>query len=162
MKKKLYAHPDIIIAVFAIVLFCVLVSFYSWATDAIVEQIRRSLTSATPQSAAGFNLDGASKLDLRGLLGQSSSYSGDVQAEIPVAPSPVTPAPVVVAPPVTAPLVAPASTPTPVSTSTPPVVAPPVVSSTAPLVVPVSVPAVQTSTSPATSTPQAQSTSTTP
>jgi len=73
MKKKLYSHPDAIIAALAFVLLCTLAAFYSWATDAIITQLHRSLVSVPPQTAAGFNLDGASKLDLRGLLVQPPS-----------------------------------------------------------------------------------------
>ena len=73
MKKKLYSHPDVIIATLAFVLLCTLAAFYSWATDAIITQLHRSLVSVPPQTAAGFNLDGASKLDLRGLLVQPPS-----------------------------------------------------------------------------------------
>ena len=97
MKKKIYAHPDVIIAVLALVLLFVLIAFYFWATDAIVTQVRRALTSAAPQNAVGFDLDGAAKLDLRGLLGQSSSSTADIVPEPPAA-SAIVPSPVPVAP----------------------------------------------------------------
>ena len=96
MKKKLYAHPDIIIAVLAFSLLCLLISFYFWATDAIVVEVRRSLTAAAPNVAAGFNLDGASKLDLRGLLGQPpSSASSTSSAPVVVPPPAPTSVPVI-------------------------------------------------------------------
>jgi len=67
MKKALYAHPDAVIAALAIIFLGILISFYLWATGVIVIQLHRSLTPAPSQSASGFNLQGASKLDLRGL-----------------------------------------------------------------------------------------------
>jgi hypothetical protein len=121
MKKKLYAHPDAVIAVLAIVFLFALIAFYFWATDAIVVQIRRSLTAAPQQAASGFDLDAASKLDLRGLLGQPlSSSSVDVAPAVTQTPVTVTPPPVVVAPPVTTVL-----PPAIVPTSTAPIVLPP-------------------------------------
>ncbi len=82
--KKLFSHPEIIMATFAIALFGVLVYFYFWATGAIVVQVRRALVAAPAEAAPSFNLDQATKLDLRGLLGQSASSAA---ALIPSAPA---------------------------------------------------------------------------
>lgn len=71
--KKIFSHPEIVMAVLAVILLCVLASFYYWATDAIVVQVREALMPAPSESVPAFNLTAASKLDLRGLLGQSSS-----------------------------------------------------------------------------------------
>jgi hypothetical protein len=92
MKKKLFSHPDVILAVLALILFGVLVAFYFWATDAIVTQVHRSLIAVAPESASGFNLKGASALDLRGLLGQaSSSPASSTPTSVIPTPSSTTP-----------------------------------------------------------------------
>lgn len=75
MKKKLLSHLEIVIAVAALVFLGILIFFYLWAIDAIVTQLHASLVNPTPQNVSGFDLKKASKLDLRGLLNQSSSTS---------------------------------------------------------------------------------------
>jgi hypothetical protein len=69
MKKFLHSHPNIVIGTLATVLVIVLVSFYSWAIDDVFDQMGRALASPSAQNAVGFDLPGASKLDLRGLMG---------------------------------------------------------------------------------------------
>jgi hypothetical protein len=73
MKKFLHSHPNIVIGMLAVVLIVALVSFYSWAIGDVFEQMGRALASPSAQSAVGFNLSGASKLDLRGLMNGSTS-----------------------------------------------------------------------------------------
>ncbi len=86
MKKKLFSHPDAILAVLALIFLVILVAFYFWATSAIVTQVHRSLVAPLPESASGFNLKGASALDLRGLLGQASSSPAN-STPTPMAPT---------------------------------------------------------------------------
>jgi hypothetical protein len=50
------------------VLVIILASFYSWAIGDVFNQVSRALASPPAQSAVGFDLPGASKLDLRGLM----------------------------------------------------------------------------------------------
>jgi hypothetical protein len=134
MKKKLFSHPEAIIATLALIFLIILIAFYFWATDAMVTQLHRSLVSAAPENVPGFNLSGASKLDLRGLSGQPES---DDSAKITPVATPVVP-----------------PTPVPVSTPTPPVIVPPspVVASTT--IVATTTAAVVTSTAQTTSTSQ--------
>jgi hypothetical protein len=68
MKKFLHSHTTIIIGTLAVVFIVVLVSFYSWAIDDVFRQIDRALTSPSTQNAVGFDIPGASKLNLRGLV----------------------------------------------------------------------------------------------
>jgi hypothetical protein len=143
MKKKLFSHPEAIVATLALIFLIILVVFYFWATDAMITQLHRSLVSATPENVSGFDLSGASKLDLRGLSGQPAS--GD---SANVAPAVI---PVPVATPVVSPAPTPISTPTPTSTSVI-VPLPPVVASTT--IVATTTPAVVTSPPQATSTSQ--------
>lgn len=73
MKKILHSHPNIIIGTLAVVFVVVLASFYSWAIGDVFNQMSRALASPSAQSAGGFDLSGASKLDLRGLMGGAVS-----------------------------------------------------------------------------------------
>jgi hypothetical protein len=68
MKKFLHSHPNIVIGTLAAVLVVVLVGFYSWAIGDVFTQMGRALAPPSAQSAVGFDLPGASKLDLRGLM----------------------------------------------------------------------------------------------
>jgi hypothetical protein len=87
MKNFLHSHPTIIIGTLAAALVIVLVSFYSWAIDDVFAQMDRALTSPSAQSAIGFDLPGAAKLDLRGLM------DGNVDATPVPAPMSVTASP---------------------------------------------------------------------
>ena len=73
MKKFLHSHPNIIIGTIAVVLVGTLVFFYSWAIDDMFSQIPRALMPPASKSITGFDLSGASKLDLRGLANDVSS-----------------------------------------------------------------------------------------
>jgi hypothetical protein len=68
MKKFLRSHPNIVIVTLATVLIVTLAGFYSWAIGNVFNQMSRALASPAAQSVAGFDLSGASKLDLRGLM----------------------------------------------------------------------------------------------
>lgn len=81
MKKFFYSHPDIVIAGCALVFLGFLLGFYLWAINDIFVQVHRALTFSSTQSANDFDLAGAAKLDLRGLMNGSSSAS-------PIAPAP--------------------------------------------------------------------------
>jgi hypothetical protein len=68
MKKFLHSHPNLIIGAIYIVFIGILLAFYFWAVNNVFDQLRFALISPPPQSAVGFDLAGAAKLDLRGLL----------------------------------------------------------------------------------------------
>lgn len=73
MKKFFHSHPDVIIAVLAVVFLGVIIALYVWALNDVFLEIHRSLSSSESQSATTFNLQGASKLDLRGLMNGTTS-----------------------------------------------------------------------------------------
>lgn len=75
MKKTLFSHPDITIVTLAIVFLGILIFFYSWAIGVIVTQVHTALSASPGQTAAGFDVQEAGRLDLRGLLNQSSTTS---------------------------------------------------------------------------------------
>jgi hypothetical protein len=72
MKIFLHSHPNLVIATLAAVFIVVLAGFYSWAIGDVFDQMDRALASASVQSAVGFDLPGASKLDLRGLVNSAA------------------------------------------------------------------------------------------
>ena len=72
MKKFLYSHPNIIIGTLATVLIVVLAVFYFRGIADVFDQMGRALASPPAQSAVGFDLSKASKLDLRGLMDDAS------------------------------------------------------------------------------------------
>jgi hypothetical protein len=90
MKKILHSHPNIVIGTLAAVLVVILVSFYSWGIGDVFAQMGRALASPSAQSAVGFDLPGASKLDLRGLM--------DGVAPVPTPAPVVAPAPTTTTP----------------------------------------------------------------
>ena len=69
MKKFLHSHPNIVIGTLAAVFIAALAGFYSWAIGDVFDQMSRALAPPPAQSAIGFDLLGASHLDLRGLMG---------------------------------------------------------------------------------------------
>jgi hypothetical protein len=75
MKKQAFSYTNSLVVGFAIIFFALLIVFYFWATGAIITQVRRSLILPSSASFSGFNITGASKLDLRGFSGQLSSSS---------------------------------------------------------------------------------------
>ncbi len=77
MKKIIHSYPNFIIGTLAVVLLLTLVAFYSWAVDDAVEQLRSALIAPPMQSATGFDLAGASRLNFRGLITATSSASGN-------------------------------------------------------------------------------------
>ena len=68
MKKFSHSHPNVITGTLALVLSVILVAFYFWGINDMVIQLHRALIAPSPQSAAGFDLSAAAKLDLRGLV----------------------------------------------------------------------------------------------
>lgn len=76
MKKFLNAYPDFIIGTLALVFIAVLVVLYLWASGDIFTQINRALAPPVAQSAQGFNLSAASKLNMRGLVVSAPSSTG--------------------------------------------------------------------------------------
>jgi hypothetical protein len=90
MKNFLHSHPNIVIGTLAGALVLVLVGFYSWAIDDVFDQMGRALASPSARSVVGFDLLGASKLDLRGLMDDGAN-----PAPIPTPVSVTAPTPTV-------------------------------------------------------------------
>ncbi|HUC31631.1 MAG TPA: hypothetical protein VMR99_03045 [Candidatus Paceibacterota bacterium] len=68
MKKFFHSHSNFILGALALLFLGVLLAFFIWAVDDVFSQVRLALAPPTPQSAEGFDLTAASKLDLRGLV----------------------------------------------------------------------------------------------
>jgi hypothetical protein len=68
MKNFLHSHPNIVIGTLAVVLVVLLAGFYSWAIGDVFDQMGRALATPPAKSAVGFDLSGASNLNLRGLV----------------------------------------------------------------------------------------------
>lgn len=77
MKKILHSHPNIIIGTLAVLFLAILITFYLWAVNDAVAQLRTALMVPPPQNITGFDLAGAAKLDFRGLIATSSPVSGE-------------------------------------------------------------------------------------
>ena len=75
MKKFFYSHPDTIIAALALIFLGILVWFYSWAINDVFTEVHTALTFSPSQQSDSFDLAGAAKLDLRGIVGSSSSVA---------------------------------------------------------------------------------------
>jgi hypothetical protein len=75
MKNFLHSHPGVVIGTLAIAFVVVLAGFFSWAIGDIFNQMGRALAAPTAQSVVGFDLSGASKLNLRGLMNSAASTS---------------------------------------------------------------------------------------
>jgi hypothetical protein len=73
MKKFFYSHPDTVIAAFALIFIGILVGLYSWASNDVFTEVHQALTSSPAQSSDSFDLAGAGKLDLRGLVSNPST-----------------------------------------------------------------------------------------
>ncbi len=87
MKKFLHSHPNIFIGTLAVIFIGTLIIFYSWAIGDVFDQIEMALTTPSAQSTSGFNLSGASKLDLRGLTNGTSSAPEITTSTSPVSSS---------------------------------------------------------------------------
>lgn len=94
MKKFLHSHPNIVIGTLAGALVLVLVGFYSWAIDDVFDQMGRALASPSARSVVGFDLLGASKLDLRGLMDDGANPA-PIPTPIPTPVSVTAPTPTV-------------------------------------------------------------------
>jgi len=91
MKKFFHAHPEIVIASLAIVFLGILVSFYSWAINDIYADVHQGLTASSAGGSDSFNLEQASKLDLRGIIpGDTSTLPVIVPPAAPAASTPTT------------------------------------------------------------------------
>jgi hypothetical protein len=73
MKKFLHLHPNLIIAAIYVLFIGVLLAFYFWAVNNVFSELRIALITPPPQSGEGFNLAGAAKIDLHGLINGPSS-----------------------------------------------------------------------------------------
>lgn len=71
--KLLRSHPTLTIGTLALVFIGILFVFYSWAIGDVFTEVGKALAQPQSQAISGFNLSGASKLDLRGLISTSSS-----------------------------------------------------------------------------------------
>jgi hypothetical protein len=87
MKKFLYSHPNIFIGTLAVVFIGILIVFYSWAIGDVFNEISQALATPSAQSISDFNLSGASKLDLRGLINSTSSASATTTVASPASSS---------------------------------------------------------------------------
>jgi len=77
MKKFLHKYPNFVIGTLAIVFLAVLIAFYFWAINDAVAELKSALVTPPAQSASGFNLSAAARLDYRGLINISTSTSGN-------------------------------------------------------------------------------------
>ncbi len=68
MKKFLYTHLNITIGALAVLFIAILAGFYLWAIGDVFGQMKRALMPSPSHDAVGFDLAGASKLDLHGLI----------------------------------------------------------------------------------------------
>ena len=111
MNKFFGTHSETILISSAVFFLVVIVGFLYGTLTVVFSEIDRAIGSVSVQSATGFDLQSAAKIDFRGLLG-----GGAAQAPIPL-PRPL-PLPVVVVT-STAPALAPVATTTVSATSTP-------------------------------------------
>jgi hypothetical protein len=72
MKKFFHSHPDVVIAVLAIVFLAMLIAFYSWAINDVVLEVHQALNSSQSESVTSFDLTDAAKLNLRQLTASST------------------------------------------------------------------------------------------
>ncbi len=69
MKKLLRNHPETVLAALAIVFAAAIIAAYAWGVGNVVVTVDRAVSPAGASAgAAGFNLQGAAQLDLRGLV----------------------------------------------------------------------------------------------
>jgi hypothetical protein len=68
MKKILSSHPNTVITVLVLVFLVVPIALYAWVINGIVLDAQQALSSAPAGSGTGFDITGASNLDLRGLV----------------------------------------------------------------------------------------------
>lgn len=70
MKKLLRNHPETVLAALAIVFAAAIIAAYAWGVGNVVVTVDRAVSpaGASAGAAAGFNLQGAAQLDLRGLV----------------------------------------------------------------------------------------------
>jgi hypothetical protein len=88
MKKFLHSYPNLIIGTFAVLFLGILLGFYLWAVNDIFIQLHLALVTPPAQPIEGFDLADAAKLDLHGLVNETSSAA----SVIPIAPVAPTPA----------------------------------------------------------------------
>ena len=70
MTKFFKAHPDALLVLLAALIMSFLIAYYIWGIQYVVDNVNRGLKFTPQMAKVGFDLDGASKLDLRGLTGQ--------------------------------------------------------------------------------------------
>jgi len=87
MKKLLHLHPNFVIGTLAAVFLGILVIFYLWATGNAFTELRLSLATPVSQTIGSFNLAGAAKLDLRGLVVGTSTVPSASSVSPSFAPS---------------------------------------------------------------------------
>lgn len=68
MKRFFKRHPETILIAFAILFVAAIIGFYFWGVGDILATTNHALNYAPPQPTTGFDLQGASQLDLRGLV----------------------------------------------------------------------------------------------
>lgn len=85
--KLLRSHPTLIIGTLALGFIGILFVFYSWAIGDVFTEVGKALAEPQSQTISGFDLGGASKLDLRGLMGNSSPSTATVATSAAVVSS---------------------------------------------------------------------------
>jgi hypothetical protein len=73
MKKILHRYPIVVMIALLIIFVGILISFYVWGIGDIFSDIDQALVSPPSQSSGSFDLPGAAKLDLHGLVSTSTA-----------------------------------------------------------------------------------------
>lgn len=83
MKKFLKSHPETLLIVLAIFFLGIIVGYFIWGISDVIGAVNQALTFTVPAEKMSFDIDGASRLNLRGLYGASSTSA----TALPAAPS---------------------------------------------------------------------------
>jgi hypothetical protein len=69
MKTLFKKYPETLLVILAAVFLVVIVGYFAWGVGEVVRQLDRGVNAKVPPAeSAGFNLSGARRLDLRGLV----------------------------------------------------------------------------------------------
>jgi hypothetical protein len=102
MNNFFRAHSETVLISSAILFLVVIAGFLYGTLNVVFSEIDRAIGSVSVQSASGFDLQSAARIDFRGLLGGDATQTSQSQIVLPV-PFPL-------------PVSTPVSTPTPTST----------------------------------------------
>ena len=70
MKKFFREHPEVVLITLALLFAGTIIGTYAWGIGNIVANVNGALKATPTAESTGFNIDQASKLDLRGLTPQ--------------------------------------------------------------------------------------------